>query len=124
MDDKLQILKMIEDGKINADEAAKLLDAIGNNNEYFEIDGGEPSKKFLRIKVLEPDENTKVNINLPISLIRFGLKFAEKVSPDFKGVGLTEEDMEEILQAIDDGQLGKIIEVDSDDGTKVEIFIE
>lgn len=126
MDDKMQILTMIEEGKITASEGASLLEALESDNNFEIIDENNSNEnpKFLKIKVIEPNDKTKVNVKLPIGLISIGLKFAEKFSPEFKEAGLKEEDINELLAAIQEGEVGNIVEVDSEDGTKVDITIE
>lgn len=125
MSEKLQILNMVKDGKITTDEGVKLLEALENpvntSNDIVYTNG---KAKWLKIKVFDPEDATKVNVTLPLSLINIGVKLAGKFSPEFKDAGLTEEDMEEIFEAIKSGATGKIVDVDSEDGTKVEVVIE
>lgn len=125
MAEKLQILNMVKDGKITSEEGVKLLEALETttdtpNNMVY----SSGKAKWLKIKVFDPEDATKVNVTLPISLITIGVKLAGKFSPEFKEAGLSEEDMEEIFEAIKSGATGKIIDVDSEDGTKVEVVIE
>ena len=61
---------------------------------------------------------------MPISLVNIGVKLASKFSPEFEASGLSENDMNEIFNAIRNNESGKIIDVESDDGQKVEIVIE
>lgn len=121
--EKLQILNMIQDGKITADEGAKLLEALENNND-IENNFSNTKAKWIKIRVLDPEDETKVNLKLPISLINLGVKFASKFSPEFKEIGLTEDHIAEIFDAIKNEETGKIIDVDSGSGEKVEILIE
>ena len=127
MSEKMQILTMIQDGKITPEEGARLLDALENNIE-FEGQSNNKKAKWLKIKVFDPEDGAKVNIKLPISLISIGanvgIKLATKFSPEFKEVGFTDNDMNEILDIIKSGEVGKIIEVDTEKGEKVEIVIE
>jgi hypothetical protein len=72
-EEKARILKMLEDKKITADEAMKLLDALDRT-------GSRPSerelrKKWLHIRV-EKDGRQTVNLKLPLALLKFGFKFA------------------------------------------------
>ncbi|MEY8416632.1 hypothetical protein AAK964_10050 [Tissierella praeacuta] len=121
-EEKMQILTMVKEGKISTEEGVKLLDAIDNtNNDIVNINN---KAKWLKIKVLDPEDSTKVNVTLPISLINLGVKLAEKFSPKFKEAGLTEKDIKEIFAAIKNGDIDKIVEIDSEDGKKVEIVIE
>ena len=127
MSEKMQILTMVQEGKITAEEGARLLDALENNIE-FEGQSNNKKAKWLKIKVFDPEDGAKVNIKLPISLISIGanvgIKLATKFSPEFKEVGFTDNDMNEILDIIKSGEVGKIIEVDTEKGEKVEIVIE
>lgn len=125
MAEKMQILTMVKDGKISTEEGAKLLEALDNSgNTSTQTVNITNKAKWLKIRVFDPEDATKVNVTLPISLINIGVKLAGKFSPEFKEAGLTENDMEEIFAAIKNGETGKIVEVDSENGTKVEIVIE
>ena len=82
-----QILAMLADGKITADEAERLIAAT----ERGRVDSGSvtaeprPTRrpKYLRVVVddrsgLEP---TKVNIRVPIQLLRAGVRLASLIPP-------------------------------------------
>lgn len=73
-EERMQILEMVEEGKINATEAMKLLDASKRNQREI-----TPKKdvKWLKIRVRTMDDKPKVNVNLPISLVGVGLKLAK-----------------------------------------------
>ena len=120
--EKLQILNMVKEGKISPAEGVELLSALGEKREN--INTLKNDNKCLRVKVFDPEDNTKVNVTLPTSLLKIGAKFASKFSPELSNAGLSEDDIEEILKAVDSGQIGKIVELDSGDGTKVEVTIE
>jgi hypothetical protein len=125
MSEKLQILNMVQEGKVTAEEGVKLLEALEDNGKSTNnlVYSGNKAK-WLKVRVFDPNDATKVNVTLPVSLINIGVKLAGKFSPEFKAAGLTEEDMEEIFAAIQNGQMGKIVDVDSEDGTRVEVVIE
>ena len=59
-------------------------------------------------------------MNLPLSLVDFGLKLGARFVPEEYGF-----DVDEVRQAIRSGMVGKIIEVDDGaDGERVEIIVE
>lgn len=124
-DEKLQILNMIQDGRINAEEGVKLLEALENSLDIKDenVNSGKKAK-WIKIKVLDTEKNTKVNVTLPISLINLGVRLASKFSPEIKEAGLSEDDMTEIFDAIKNGETGRIVDIDSAKGDKVEIVIE
>jgi protein associated with RNAse G/E len=126
-DEKIKILKMIEEGKITAEEGSKLLQAVDETKSVIQ----EPKKtgtgegKWLRVKVLSTEDGnkTKVNVNIPIALVETGLKigksFDKNLEESMKGV-----DIGEILEMIRNGAAGKIVEVESDNGDIVEVYVE
>jgi len=123
LDERMQILKMIEDGKVTASEGLELLNAVELGKE--EIKKDKTTAKWLRVRVLAEDDKTKVNVNLPLSLVDVGLKLAMKFSPELQDESLKDIDFEEILEAIKNGAEGKIVDVyNEEDSTTVEVFIE
>lgn len=119
-EEKMQVLKMIEEGKINSQDGLELLSALEEKEDLPTA----KSSKWLRIKVFDPEDNTKVNVNVPIALLDVGLKFATKVSPELKNSDLSAIDFNEIVEMIKSGAEGKIVDVESGDGERVEIIVE
>jgi hypothetical protein len=125
-EEKLKILKMIEDGIITANEGAQLLNAIDDPAEMqTAAKKGGSNAKWLRVKVLgtENGVKTKVNVNVPIALVETGLKigkhFHKDIEASMQGIDITE-----ILELIKNGAEGKIVEVESDNGDIVEVYVE
>jgi len=127
-DEKVRILKMVEEGKISSEEAVKLLEALEGADapDALAVAAKKPRKfmRFLKIRVFEGDlEKPKVNISVPIGL----LKLATKFMPEDAKAQINEHniDLDEILRAVDENTQGKLVEVqDDEDKTRVEIFIE
>lgn len=123
-EERLQILKMLEEKKITAQEAAELLDAIEAGNEEIKVNK-KTSAKWLKIKVYTEDGKVKKNIRLPISLMQMGLKIGKKFDSKLADADLTAFNMEEIMELVKQGAEGKIIDVYDEEGkTKVEISVE
>ena len=62
-----------------------------------------------------------IRVNLPIGLLNVGLRMGARFVPDIE----QELAMEELIEALDQGITGKIVDiVDEEDGQRVEIFIE
>ncbi len=124
-EDRIHILKMVEEGKITPDEGVELLNALEKNREETGEINTTFSAKWLRVKVKGEDGKTKVNVNLPISLIELGLKLGIKFSPDLKNAELENLNFNEIIEAIKNGAEGKIVEVnDEETKTHVEVYVE
>src|SRR5215472_3369643 len=74
-----KILDMLAEGKISADEAERLLAALDKNPPA--VSTARPNLKYLRVVVdtdvgLVGDTETKVNIRVPLQLLRAGVRLA------------------------------------------------
>jgi len=115
--ERLQILKLVQEGKVTPDEATKLLQALEGKGGESAVATG--SGKLLRIRVTE-GRGTKVNVNLPMSLVEAAVAIGVKFVPEEELRGI---DINALLEAIRQGVTGKIVEVDSEEA-KVEIYVE
>ena len=119
-EERMKILKMIEEGKLSAEEGAKLLSALASANRPL---GGLSASgaKWLRVRVTEvATGRSKATVQIPISLMEAGMKIGAHFAPEIDGVN-----MDELMEALRTGTTGKIIDVtDDEDGEHVEIFVE
>lgn len=122
-EDRMMILKMLQEGKIDADQAAKLLEALdaGKSAEKKVKEKVEKSGKWFRVRVSDAITGSqKANIRIPIGLMNAGFKIGAQFSPE-----LASMDSNEIMDAIKSGKTGLILDViDDEDDEHVEIFIE
>ncbi len=80
------------------------------------------SGKSLRVRVTDlKTGESKVNVNIPLSLVDMGMKIGAKFAPEaVEGL-----DMNQIIAAIKSGGEGKLVDVeDNEKGEHVEVFIE
>ena len=136
-----RILKMVEEGKIDSEKAMQLIEALkggskelitldkvsSNNNDYSNSHSNSNfNGKMLKIKV-KSKEKDNVNINLPLKFVSGMIKTFGKI-PNVNVNGMENVDMDAmtqtILEAIDGGMDGKIVDIQSGDGDIVEIVIE
>jgi hypothetical protein len=121
-DERLKILQMLEEDKITAEEAATLLRAMDGGRRAAP---GAPAPggkgRYLRIRVNDMDSGAaKVNVTVPMGLVKAGLRMAKRFAPEFEGF-----DMDELEELIASGAAGKIVEVvDAEDNERVEIYVE
>ncbi len=120
-EERMQILKMIEAGTITAEEGAKLLAALEEGAEKSEGPASGGKARWMRIRVTDlKTGRAKVNVNLPMGLVNFGMKMGARFAPEMENM-----DLNEIMQAIKEGAQGKIVEVEDDeDNERVQIYIE
>ena len=119
--EKMKILQMLQDGKIKAEEAAALLDALEEGSA--EPPASEPGK-LLKIKVSDKNSGAvKVNIGVPLGFARFLkdlIPSAERARIENQGV-----DLDAVFANLDSGVKGKLVDVeDVQDGHLIEIWIE
>jgi len=123
-EEKLQILKMIEEGKISSAEGLELMDALDKGEREARVPSAQ-NAKWLRIDVKADNNKTKAKVNIPLSLVDVGLKIGSKFTPELKEAGLDKLDLNEILQSVKEGAQGKIVEVDDEEhGTRVEVYVD
>jgi hypothetical protein len=120
-EERLKILKMIDEGKITAEEGAKLLAALSRSRKVPpkpSLRSGGGSARWLRVRITDmASGKPKATVNLPLGLVDAGLNIAAQYAP---GVAF-----DELIEAINAGAEGKIIDViDEEDNERVEIFIE
>lgn len=121
----VRVLNMVKDNKIEVEEAADLIEA------FFETKNVETkksnSKRKLVIKV-DSSDGDKVNVKVPLGLI----KMAKSMIPlalSQKGTNMSKEQIDLIIEAIDNINFEEfegetIVDVNSEDGDIVKIFIE
>jgi hypothetical protein len=157
-DNKKKILEMLEKNKISAEEAYRLLSAVDNNegerpNEESRDEGKKRLEtkikgKYLRVTVTPTEGGTegrgnlfqdgnvgRVNVRIPMSLIRAGLKLTALIPPDAldkansalrdKGINfdvrdIKPETLEELIEALGDME----VDVEGAKGEKVRVYVE
>lgn len=138
-EDRRSILQMLSEGKITPDEAERLMAALerGTQTAPGSAPGARRNVKYLRV-VVDTDEGhdgpTKVNIRVPMNLLRAGVRLSsiipplarEKVNAAMAKNGvpfdlnqLKPENLEELVEQLDE----LTVDVDQD-RTKVRIFCE
>jgi len=137
--DRNRILDLLASGKITAEEAARLLDAleartaepgavvpITSKAGVFEL------PKFLYVKVIS-EKGDNVNVKIPLSLVRAGLKLTNLIPPQAmeqidktmaeKGMqfdlkNIKPEDLDELMESLREME----ISVDAANGDNVRVY--
>lgn len=124
-EERMKILKMIEDGKLSVEEGTKLLAALGEKRGPTPPRppgiGPHSAPRWLRIRVTDVRTGrSKASVQIPLALVDAGMKIGAHFAPEVEGV-----DMSNVMDAIRTGMTGKIIDVtDEEDGEHVEIYVE
>ena len=137
-----QILQMLAEGKVTADEAERLIDAVERDQPESPRPGvasrPKPRPKYLRVVVSEDESGddgpVRVNIRVPLQLLRAGVRLTSLIPPQTltevnaqlnrSGVPidlaqLKPQHIEELIEQLDD------LTVDVDEpNPKVQVFCE
>jgi hypothetical protein len=118
----MQILKMIEEKKITAEEGARLLAALSAGRKEGPGAGGPRQEpRWFRVRVTDLQTGrSKVSVNIPMSLVNVAIKTGARFAPNIEGF-----DFNQVIEAMRSGQQGKVIDVtDEEQGERVEIYVE
>jgi hypothetical protein len=136
-EDRKKILEMLAAGKITVEEAEKLLSALALSQPDSQGEfSGKSAPKYLRVLV-EPGPKSevqdRVNVRVPLKLIRAGLKWAAFIPKHAQGsvnqalqekgieldfTKIKPEDIEEIVSQLND------LTVEVEGKEKVRVFCE
>lgn len=137
--ERLKILEMIQEGKINAEEGYQLLQALEGAAKQPDRESSPPGgrDRFFRVKV--DGDKTKVNVNIPMRLVKVASKFVSvgmnfipeqaRSEMDKHGIDLSQIDFNELVDLIDQGLVdGKLVDVQVQDPNEglmtVEVYVE
>ncbi len=120
-----RILQLVEEGKIDSEKAAELIEALNPQRSAQQPSKPANSDKMLRVRVLSgtSDQSDRVNVNIPVSF----LKAIGAAVNNMKIPGISDQegiDVRMIMDAIDSGLEGKIVDVQTSNGELVEVVIE
>ncbi len=122
-EERMQILKMIEEGKISASEGAELIRALDRDNAGKEKEPlkGASAPRWFRVRITDTSTGKdKVNVNIPMGLVNVGMKMGARFAPEIEGV-----EFEKVTELIQSGAQGKVMDIiDNEEGERVEIFVE
>jgi hypothetical protein len=121
-DDRMKVLKMVQDGKITPEEGLELLTMVDEEPTPGSAMASTGNKgRWMHIRVSNMDTNmVKVNVRLPIGLVNAGMKLGARFSPE-----IDQDQLAPLLEGLKDGETGRYIDVfDEEDREHVEIFVE
>src|SRR5258708_13697932 len=105
-EERLKILDMVREGKISAEEGTRLLNALQTGDQKSST---TRDPRWLRIRVTDlKSGQTKVNVNIPMSLVSVGIKMGARFTP--AGTNLN---YAEVIDAIKSGSMGKSPDIEN-----------
>ena len=125
MDEKLRILKMVEEGTMTAEQAVDLMSAMELDVSVQSVAKNTYDKKMFRV-IVDSETGDKVNVQFPVGAIKKLLKATGKLSiPDdcMKDMDLSNI-MEAVSECLDEEIEGDFVNVEGADGTVVRVFVD
>ena len=125
-DDALEaVLRLVAEGRLTADEAGPILDALAARADQQQTEDPRPAEaaatspgggpgRAIRVEVTE-DGRKIVNLRVPLALGKAAL---DRIP------GLSASMGDRILEAIDSGMRGPVLVVDDEPGNTVRIVVE
>ena len=126
-EERILVLKMVQEGKITPEIAADLLRALDSGSskdrrrEEYSAPLPRGGGRFFRIRITDKDLNhTRVNVRLPLGMVNAGLRMGMHFAPEVEGL-----DPAKLAEALNSGRTGRIMEIfDDEENEHVEIYIE
>ncbi|RME62895.1 MAG: hypothetical protein D6790_05585, partial [Caldilineae bacterium] len=108
-EERVRVLRLIEEGKISAEEGARLLAALERSSKARQrrarprTTPEEGSGRWMRLRVSDTKTGrTKVNMTLPLGLVNMGLQVGARFVPEVASL-----DIQQIREALRAGMPGK-----------------
>ncbi|KLO20979.1 hypothetical protein X275_10110 [Marinitoga sp. 1197] len=120
----IRILNMVKNGTVEIEEAAELIETFYDTKN---TKSNSTQKRKLVIKV-NSSNGDKVNVKIPLGLIKMA-KAMIPLSLAQQGTNMSKEQIDQIMEALeninfDEFEGENIIDVNSEDGDIVKIYIE
>ncbi len=137
MTERAQILEMLASGKITPEQGVELLSTLpsaARESDRPAAGGPQPvsaaaapaaaggkSPHWFHVRVSDSSSGrTKVNISLPLGLVKLGLQIGARFAPE-----VAELNPDELVGALREASSGPLVDVqDDEDGERVEIFVD
>lgn len=133
MDERAHVLEMLATGKITPEQGMQLLAALPRQNQENQVSNGDRPQadaaprhdgrkpQWFHVRVTDVQSGrVKVNVTIPIGLVKLGIQIGARFAPEVSGL-----DADEIVRSLHDAVSGPLVDVnDDEDGERVEIFVD
>ncbi len=123
-DERDRILRLIETGRVTAEQAAQLLDTLETSEHVsMPLSAQRTRERVIRVRSTNtnaPTHKVTVNATLPLSLLKTGLRLGRHFLPQ-----LVSNEVTDLLQTIETGASGRLLDLqDLEKGERFEVFVE
>jgi hypothetical protein len=119
--ERLQILQMIQNGQINAEEGIRRLEEFGTDAGAVEPPASASGPRFLHVLVTDTRSNkASVNVRIPVNLINAGVKMGAHLHTEVNGAN-----MDQVRELIRENYIGTVLDAtDDEEDERVQLFLE
>jgi len=117
--ERLRILRMIQEGKISPEQGADLLAALGRPGPGPGAPASPAAKTILRILITERG-GERVNVRIPLNLLRIVTRFI----PQDLRIGDQRLSRDDLMALIEGAGKGELVQVADPSGSEVLIRVE
>jgi hypothetical protein len=118
--ERMRILDLLTKGIINADQAEKLLNALEKSPDVAEAVVAQKKAPFRMLKInVDSNDGDVVKIQIPI-------EFARLLKSGKFNINLDDSDLDidTLIEMINSGAVGELVNIKSSDGDVVRIVVE
>lgn len=117
--ERLQILQMIQNGQISAEEGIRRLEEKGAETSEAEKPAAGP--RFLHVLVTDTHSHkASVNVRIPVNLINAGVKMGAHLHTEVNGAN-----MDQVRELIRENYIGTVLDAtDDEEDERVQLFLE
>jgi len=138
-EEALKVLKMIEEGKITAEEGKKLMDAMEEEPAEPARTSAAPEKKNRILRVVvdtrgQGEDDAKVRVNIPLDVARKMAKFTAVIPKDAKkemqdkGIDIDAIDLEGLIEMFVNGEIDEnLVDIETGNngkGASVRVYVD
>ncbi len=105
----------------------ELLTGKSNKTEFFPPERRKGLEELTLRVLVNSAAGDKIKVNLPMTLVKMAVEIGVNVVPNVGGDHgdmLKSIDMEKVVQMVEQGLIGKLVEMESADGDTVEVVVE
>ena len=92
--------------------------------KIVEAEVRKPIDKMIMHIIVNGSKGDKVRIHLPMAIVKVGLELGMSTAEINGNNALKNINLEQVFQLVEQGVIGKLVEVESAEGDIVEIFVE
>jgi hypothetical protein len=144
-EERIRVLRMVEEGKLSPDAAAKLLAALtesaktaqstpraeqarasgGSGVAAEQRAGARPKRLRIKISGNRGGKNKNIDVDLPVGAVRVlntvlnRLGATSTIAAGAQGVSA-----QDVVNMVDSGMFGRIVDIRGDDGEHIEVMLE